>query len=99
MDSPDKIQEHVDRFYMDNGTCCAGCDHWRYINSVVGECRASAPVSGAERCSMIGISGASLPNDAGHVLTTRSHRCGDFSDSFDWSSLPMNYQKRIGYAE
>lgn len=36
-------QEYVDRFYWQNGPCCAGCDWWRHINSVAGECERRAP--------------------------------------------------------
>jgi hypothetical protein len=41
-----------------------------------------------EKCSM------SLP--VGHIVTSRDHICGDFKDGFDWTSLPLGYQKRIG---
>lgn len=71
----------VDRFYAEHGPCCAGCDHWRYYNSIVGECTRSAPVPGAERWSMLGISAASLPLSAGHVMTERGHVCGEFIDT------------------
>jgi hypothetical protein len=90
-------QEFVDRFYWSSETrCCAGCDHWRHLNSVYGECRRSAPVSAAERWGMTGISGSSLRSEAGHVITSRDHGCGEFSDTFDWSSLPLVYLSRIG---
>lgn len=89
-------QEAVDAFYMRHGPCCAGCDWWRHINSAVGECTKSAPVSGAERLAMFGIESCSLPPAAGHVLTPRAHRCGDFADTFDWTSLPIPYRARIG---
>ena len=32
-----RIQAIVDKFYLDNGPCCAGCDWWRWHNSVAGE--------------------------------------------------------------
>lgn len=73
-------QKIIDRFYLKNGPCCAGCDWWRHVNSLVGECSRSAPVSGSERFAMIGITGSSLPVDAGHVMTPREHRCGEFKD-------------------
>ncbi len=93
----DAVREAVDRFYFAHGApCCAGCDWWQYLNSVAGECRASAPVAAAERFAMIGISGCSLSADAGHVITPRDHSCGQFRDSFDWSALPLAYQRRIG---
>ncbi len=73
-------QKHVDKFYKDNGPCCAGCDYWRFHNSVIGECIKSAPVSGDERYSMTGINSCSLEVDAGHIMTGREHLCGDFKD-------------------
>lgn len=89
-------QEILDRFYFERGPCCAGCDWWHHINAVHGECHRSAPVPGHERLAMIGIDWSSLPPSAGHVLTERSHVCGDFKDEFDWNSLPVPYRKRIG---
>ena len=74
-------QRIVDAFYAKHGPCCAGCDYWRYYNSIVGECTKSAPVSGAERWSMIGIASASIPLQAGHIMTERGYVCGDFSDT------------------
>jgi hypothetical protein len=93
---PDATQEHLDQFYFRHGPCCAGCDWWRHISSLVGDCTRSAPVSGDERMSMLGISNCSLPFDAGHVITEREHVCGDFKDEFDWTSLPPPYRKRVG---
>jgi hypothetical protein len=93
-----RIQEAVDRFYSANGPCCAGCDWWSHHNSVAGECTKSAPVSGEERYAMLRIYTPSLPTAAGHVMTRRDHRCGDFKDAFDWSTLPAAYLKRIGRA-
>ena len=75
-----KTQSFVDKFYADNGDCCSGCDHWRFHNSVVGECIKSAPVSGYERYSMIGIKSCSMEAEAGHIMTERGHLCGDFKD-------------------
>lgn len=90
-------QEAVDRFYFTHGApCCAGCDWWSHINSASGECRLSAPVAETERWAMVGISGCSLSTGAGQVVTPRAHSCGQFRDSFDWSSLPPAYQRRIG---
>ena len=91
-----ETQEAVDRFYWSHGPCCAGCDWWRHFNAAVGECTRSAPVAESERWAMIGISGYSLPTGAGHIVTPRDHRCGDFRDAFDWSSLPLAYQRRVG---
>jgi hypothetical protein len=92
-------QENVDRFYFGLGRqCCAGCDWWRSLSSLVGDCTKSKPVGGAERWDVIGIYGCSLRLPAGHVITKRDHVCGEFKDDFDWSSSPLPYQKRIGVA-
>lgn len=91
-------QEYADRFYHTNGPCCAGCDWWDRFNSVAGECTRSAPVSNKERGAMIGASGSSAPDGAGHIITKREHHCGEFKDDFDWQSLPLAYLKRINYA-
>lgn len=77
----DRVQRIVDSFYAAHGPCCAGCDWWRHYNRVVGECTRSAPVSGADRIAMLGMSYCSLPIGAGHVMTLREHVCGDFSDN------------------
>lgn len=89
-------QEIIDRFYWSNGACCAGCDWWRHHNSTYGDCMRTAPVAGADRWAMIGGDNFSLPLGAGHIVTPRSHRCGEFADTFDWSSLPLAYLVRIG---
>lgn len=70
----------VDKFYADNGPCCAGCDWWRYHNSLVGDCTKAAPVSGNERIGMLGIQGSTLPLEAGFPMTPRENLCGDFRD-------------------
>ena len=93
-----RIQEACDRFYAANGPCCAGCDWWSSASSVAGECTRSAPVAGEQRYAMLGITGTSLPMAAGHVMTPREHRCGEFKDEFDWSSLSPLYLRRIGRA-
>jgi hypothetical protein len=81
----EKTQALLDDFYLKNGPCCAGCDHWRWHNSKVGDCTKSAPVGGEERWSMIGYRSVSLHGDAGHIVTPHDHRCGEFVDTFDWS--------------
>jgi hypothetical protein len=96
MDMIDETQEFIDRFYWQRGPCCAGCDWWGHINSLVGECHKSAPVSAAERVAMLGISNCSMSFGAGHVMTRREHHCGDFKDEFDWPSLPLAYLTSIG---
>lgn len=94
---PCKDQRLLDEFYAKHGPCCAGCDWWKWLNSMIGECHKSAPVSGHERTAMIGMRVTSLPLEAGHVMTRREHHCGDFKDEFDWDSLPSAYLRRIGY--
>lgn len=89
-------QEILDRFYHSRGPCCAGCDWWRHISSLIGECTRSSYVSGAERMAALGIEGSSLPPAAGHAITERGHVCGEFRDGFEWSSLPAAYRRRIG---
>ncbi len=91
-------QEVLDRFYFSKGPCCAGCDWWHSISSLVGECTRSAPVSGHDRLAMMEMTSISAPVGAGHALTNRDHHCGEFKDDFDWSSLPLPYRKRVGAA-
>lgn len=74
-------QAIIDEFYRQHGPCCAGCDWWRWVGTVAGECIRSAPVSGAERIAMLGISYASIELGAGHVMTLRDHVCGEFVDT------------------
>ena len=81
MASDQVIQNLVDSFYRDNGKCCAGCDHWQWHNATIGDCTKSAPVSSKDRISMIDID---IEVRAGHIVTDRSHVCGEFADSFDW---------------
>ena len=95
----DAQQEAADRFYWSHGPCCAGCNWWTRANSAVGECRRSAPVSGAERLVMLGMKFCSLLPGAGHVMTPRSHMCGEFRDDFDWATLPAAYRRRIGWKQ
>ena len=95
-----KTQEAVDRFYVAHGPCCAGCDWWSHIGSLIGECRKSAPVSAEQRYSMVRMdwhTARFMEPDAGHILTNREHLCGDFKDGFDWPSLPPAYLRRIGW--
>lgn len=76
----DRTQQLVDAFYAGHGPCCAGCDHWRWFNSVAGECHLAPPVAGADRVAMLGITGASMQIGAGHIMTRRDHLCGQFRD-------------------
>lgn len=94
----DQRQEIIDRFYWSHGACCAGCDWWRHMTSMAGECLRSAPVSESERWAMLGVTGSSRATGAGQVVTQRHHCCGAFRDSFDWSSLPPKYRRSVGAA-
>lgn len=82
----ESARKFVDEFYLIGGKlpCCAGCDWWRFFNSMVGECTKSAPVSAAERWSMMDMTSISCGSDAGHIITKRDHSCGDFIDTHDW---------------
>lgn len=91
------IQFYSDRFYMEKGPCCAGCDWWDAGSSVAGQCTRTAPVSGMERVHMLGITSSNLAPHSGHIMTLREHYCGEFKDSFDWGTLPPQYLRRIGY--
>jgi hypothetical protein len=91
-----EIQESLDRFYFSHGPCCAGCDWWRSISPLTGECTKSAPVDGATRWAMIGLTHCSLKLMPGHIITPRDHVCGEFKDDFDWTSLSLPYRKRVG---
>jgi hypothetical protein len=89
-------QELLDRFYFKNGSCCAGCDWWRSLSSLVGDCTRHAPVKSEQRWAMLGIEKCSLRPSVGHVVTQREHVCGDFKDEFDWTTLPLSYRKAVG---
>lgn len=81
MSDKDRVQAIIDAYADKRGSCCAGCDWWRWHNSVVGDCTRTAPVPGAERAAMLGITWISCPTPAGHIMTPRDHYCGDFKDS------------------
>ena len=74
----EKVQSIINAFYEANG---AGCDWWRWHNSVAGECIKAVPVSGAERLAMLGMTGISCTVGAGHIMTPREHYCGEFKDT------------------
>jgi len=95
-DCESRILDHV---YTLTGPCCAGCDWWQPVNTVIGECTRSAPVSGIERGDALGVTLPVCRLRAGHILTWREHRCGEFKDEFDWSTLPVLYLRRIGRNE
>lgn len=89
-------QESVDTFYFRTGKCCAGCDWWRSLSPLIGNCTRSRIVSGKERADMLGLEHCSLRIKAGHAVTRRDYVCGEFKDEFDWTTLPLPYRKRIG---
>lgn len=66
-------QRNIDAFYREHGPCCAGCDWWRHMNSLVGECLQSKIVGGSERSAMIGMVSASLNPGAGQTTIASSH--------------------------
>lgn len=80
LDATVRRQRLIDTYHAEHGPSCAGCDWWRFYNSLVGECIRSAPVSGAERVAMLGIERSSLLPGAGHVMTWLDHHCGEFRD-------------------
>lgn len=83
----------ADKFYFKGGRqpCCAGCDWWNTDEAgFLGECTKTAPVAAKERYVMLSwVNRSSLPleHDAGHILTRRDHKCGDFKDNFDWGGI------------
>lgn len=85
----ERKQAIVDAFYKQHGPCCAGCDWWRWHNTVAGECIRAVPVAGGERYAMLGIRWSSLIPDAGHIMTPRDHLCGEFRDT---DGLTANYK-------
>ena len=71
-------QQVIDEFYHKNGPCCAGCDYWRWVNSVAGQCIKTAPV--ANSGAMLGIESCSLGECEGQIITPRDHFCSEFKD-------------------
>ena len=96
-DAEKELQQHVDTVYWKNGKCCAGCDHWRILNSISGECLKSKIIPAKERLKMVGIENISTDIGAGHAITLIGYVCGNFKDDFNWSILPLSYLKKIGY--
>lgn len=89
-------QECLDRLYWKQGPCCAGCDHWRHLNALVGECcKEGLPnlALGRRRMSLIrGLSNAIIRN----AITARHDHCVSFVDGFPWEAMPLSYLERIG---
>jgi hypothetical protein len=75
-----QTQASIDAFYQKNGPCCAGCDWWRWLNAVCGECIRHAPDPSHNAIEMLGITYTSLPKVSA-MLTLRDHYCGDFEDT------------------
>lgn len=84
---------------MDNGKCCAGCDHWHTDEGIIGTCHNSKIIPDKERAAMLGMQNLTLDIGAGHAITPREHVCNNFKDDFDWQSLPPLYLKQIGYKD
>lgn len=77
----ERKQNLINSFYESHGDCCAGCDHWRYHNSLIGDCTKSNLVGGNDRLSNIDIKSSSLDIGSGHVITKRDYLCGNFIDT------------------
>lgn len=90
-------QEHCDRLYWSNGPCCAGCDHWESDMAETGRCAAGPILSGDDVNRSLGIISSTYVPEPGHPFTAALHRCGMFSDEFDWSTLSDSYLSKIGY--
>lgn len=75
-------QAYVDAFYKKNGPCCAGCDWWRWLNSVVGECTRYAPNPAHNAAEGLGMHAPTIQCSAN--LTKRDHICGEFKDEYPW---------------
>ena len=88
-------QARCDKFYWQNGRCCAGCDHWSSDAGDIGICTSAPPVSGMEVMRSLGISWSTYTPPPGRPFTRRDHVCGAFKDDFDWSSLDPEYLKSI----
>lgn len=87
-----QVQEVADYFYqviMKGKPCCSGCDWWVTSNALIGDCTKNAPVSFDESISLLGMVVPVPPcqmRKAGHIMTPREYKCGDFKDTYDWSS-------------
>ncbi|RUR26796.1 hypothetical protein ELY33_16955 [Vreelandella andesensis] len=77
-------RKNIKEFYVKNGPCCAGCDHWDPLGASVGECTRTAPVTGIDRVSMLGWDNVTMRIDSGHIVTPREHVCGEFIETEVW---------------
>jgi len=91
-----RYQEICDGMYWRFGPCCAGCDHWNSYAGLTGECRAGPIIPGADVMRSLGFSFWSYTPEPGYPYTEAKHKCGLFSDGFDWSTLDADYLRRIG---
>ena len=88
-------QEECDRFYWENGRCCAGCDHWGSDAALIGTCAAAGIVSGQQVLASMGLQSCSYTPPPGLPYTNHNFHCGKFRDDFDWLTLPVEYLERI----
>lgn len=91
-----RYQEMCDKYYWAHGRCCAGCDHWASDAGWIGVCTSAPPVSGLDVLRSLGIEWSTYTPPPGQPFTEKSHVCGAFKDDFDWSTLELEYLKRIG---
>lgn len=80
---PKPTQEVVDEYYLKSGPCCAGCDYWRWVTSLVGECVRFSPNQSHDAAAGLGMDNCTLPRSTTN-LTKRERLCGEFVDTFDW---------------
>ena len=92
----EKYQAICDKFYWENGPCCAGCDHWESDAGMIGICTSAPIVSGEQVLKSIGITSCTYTPRPGHPYTEASFKCGSFKDEFEWSTLPAEYLNEIG---
>jgi hypothetical protein len=91
-----EYQKTCDRMYWQQGYCCAGCDHWQSDSGLTGRCTAAPIMSGADVLRSFGVTFCTYTPPPGHPFTEADHKCGAFSDAFDWSTLPDDYLATIG---
>lgn len=89
-------QEQCDTEYWTFGKCCFGCDHWQSNMGNIGHCVESGIVSGENVMKSLGVDFCTYTPPPGFPMTKGEFYCGKFKDDFDWSSLELDYLKRIG---